>query len=47
MALLIQNAMRMRRMILSSEACFALPYFSRLPHKEFYFLKKVIENEIF
>jgi hypothetical protein len=32
-ALVIQQAKRMRRIILSSVACLALPYFSTLAHK--------------
>ena len=33
LALVIQHAMRMRRIILSHVACQALPYFSTLSHK--------------
>jgi len=38
--LCIQHAMRMRRIILSSVACPARPYFSTLPHKRLCFRKK-------
>ena len=31
--LVIQHAKRMRRILLSSVVCLALPYFSTLPHK--------------
>jgi hypothetical protein len=38
--LVIQHAMRMRRIILSSVAYPAVPYFSTLPHASYDFLKK-------
>ena len=45
-ALVIQHAERMRRIILSSIACLALPYFSTLSRKLRDFRKIVIEYKI-
>jgi hypothetical protein len=45
-ALVTQHAMRMRRIILPSVACPALPYFSTLSHKRHDFRKKVIEHKM-
>jgi hypothetical protein len=45
-ALVIQHAKGVRRIILSYVACPDLPYFSALSHKSKFFGKKVIEHKI-
>jgi len=47
LALVIQNAMRMRRVIFTSVACLVLLYFFILAHKWHDFRKKVTEYKIY
>jgi hypothetical protein len=46
-ALVIQHAIRMRRIILSSVASLATPYFPTFSNKRRHFRKKFIENKFF
>jgi predicted transcriptional regulator len=45
-ALVVQHAKRMRRIILSSVACLALPYFSILFHKRHDFGENIVEYKV-
>jgi hypothetical protein len=45
-ALVMQHTMRMRRIILSSVASLAVPYFSTLSHKRYDVRENVVEHEM-